>query len=234
MRQFLAFLLLLALPTIDLGGSITQDQSMPLTQTDWTEPLTFNAFNPADGTLTNIEVTMSMDANSYFMLMFPSQQSTLYITTTATIDTTILDDPSAVAKLSDGPSAALYGPDGTSLLLNQSAPVAVIKRTDTGNTWSSFLPPTDPHYSPPQLISQGAVAQTFAGGLADQFIGTSPVDLDVKARAISSFVSSTGNGGGAVLTDVGVSVTLTYNFVSSAVPEPASVVLLCLGVGCVI
>jgi hypothetical protein len=55
----------------------------------------------------------------------------------------------------------------------------------------------------------------------------------VSAEAFSSFFSSSGNGGGAVLTKGNAVVTVQYSYIEGQViiPEPSSAILLGLAVG---
>src|SRR4029077_4562102 len=111
-------------------------------------------------------------------------------------------------------------------------PVDFVQLTERSGIWSSLLPITDPNFIPPTITEQSfsrTLSAPDAPALFSEFIGTGTVDLPVSATAFSSFFSSSGNGGGAVLTKANAIVTIQYGY--SSIPEPSSVFLLGLGFG---
>ena len=203
-----------------------------------TDPLSFQQFNPRLGTLEAVDVTMTTTIRNDFMLTFVDTPTptTLYVATTETRDPSILADPAKLAQLTDGPTVILYGPNGNTQIFGPPftrQPVDLVTLTQsTGGTWSSLLPITDPHFIPPSMTTQTystTLSAANEGSLLPDFIGTGNVDLPLTATAFSSYYSSSGNGGGAVLTKANASVTIQY--VDSIVPEPTSAILAILGIG---
>jgi hypothetical protein len=246
--SFLAFLTLSH--HASAGGPVTtplQTQSIPMTPTNWgpgtsgiPNPLTFGQFDPSLGTLTAIELTLSTTIHNNYELIFSSTPTptTLYVATTQTTDPSVLADPSRVQQLTDGPTVTLIGPDGVTPIFGApgtTLPVDVVSLTESSGTWSSFLPVTDPHFIPPSnanLSFTRTLDASDAASLMAQFIGTGTINMPLTAIAHSSFYSSSGNGGGIVLTSASGTVTLQYQYTPFAVvPEPSGLFLLVLGAG---
>jgi hypothetical protein len=173
--------------------------------------------------------------------------TTIYVARSQNSDPNILSNAAERAKLTDGPTITLFGPDGTTQIFGAPAtrqPVDFVQRTETSGTWSSLLSSSSPNFIEPTMTQQSfslSLTQANDPSLFSEFIGTGVVDLPVSATAFSSFFSSSGNGGGAVLTKGNAVVTLSYSYDEGQsvnpppIPEPSSAVLLGLGVGiCVI
>jgi hypothetical protein len=231
-----------------LSASAVQTQSTSpggaLVATDWgagttgvTNPLAFNEFNPKLGSLSSIDVTLTTTFRNDYELVFVNtpNPTTLYVATSQTSNPSVLADPTQRALLTDGPTITLFGPNGTTQIFGAPAtrqPVDLVQMTETSGTWSSLLPITNPHYIPPTLSQQSfslTLTAANAPSLFSDFIGTGKVDLPVTATAFSSFYSSSGNGGGAVLTTANALVTIQYIYAAS-VPEPSSIIVLGLGI----
>lgn len=212
-----------------------------------TNPLVFNQFNPQLGTLTSVDITLTTTIRNDYELVFVNTQipTTIDLATSQTTDPSVLSDPSKRALLTDGPSVTLFGPDGTTQIFGAPAtrqPVDFVQMTESSGTWSSMLPITNPNFIPPTVTTQSfslGLTAADAPSLFSDFIGTGKVDLPVSATAFSSFFSSSGNGGGAVLTEANAVVTVQYSFDEAqistpppaGVPEPSSAILLGLGIG---
>jgi hypothetical protein len=239
------------------GGSLTPTQTQStspggvLVDTNWSagtagisNPLSFSQFNPSLGTLTSINITMTSTIRNDYELIFTQTPTptTLYVATSATSDPSVLANPALRAQLTDGPTVTLYGPNGTTQLFGPPGtgqPVDLVSLTESKGTYSSMLPVTSPNYIAPTVTQQSfqrTLTAADSASLFNEFIGTGTVDLPATATAFSSFYSSTGNGGGGVLTTASVSVSIQYGFelAQQIVPEPSSVFLLGLGAGLVI
>jgi hypothetical protein len=202
-------------------------------------PLSFQQFNPVQGTLLSIEVTMTTTIRSDYELIFPATPTptTIDVATSQTTDPSVLANPALRALLTDGPVVTLFGPNGSTQLFGGPAtrqPVDFVQMTESTGTYSSFLPVTSPNYVPPTMTQQTfsrSLTAADSGSLFAQFIGTGAFDLPVTASSSSSFYSSTGNGGGAVITSAAATVTIEYNFLEpQLIPEPSTAVLLGLGI----
>jgi hypothetical protein len=251
-----AFSSLAALTLCDrvaVGGTVTtplQTGSIPMTPTDWgvgtgglTDPLTFAQFDPGLGTLTGVAITLSTTIHNDYELRFPQTPipTTLYVATTATTDPSVLANSSLVSQLTDGPTVTLLGPNGLTPIFaapGTTQPVDVVTLTKPNGTWSSLLPVTDPHFIPPSnatLSFSTTLDASNSPSLFGQFIGTGTIAMPVTAEAQSSFYSSSGNGGGLVLTSADAVVTIQYQYTPFAPPfvspEPSGLVLLGLGAG---
>jgi PEP-CTERM motif len=247
----LAFLVLSHRPLA--GGEVVvtplQTQSTSpsgvLVATNWdestahiTNPLSFDQFDPKLGSLSSIDVTLTTNIRNDYKLIFVKTPipTTIFVATSQTTNPSVLAGPTTRASLTDGPTVTLFGPDRTTQIFGTPAtrqPVDFVQMTESSGTWSSLLPITNPNYIPPTVTHESfslTLTAADAPSLFSDFIGTGNVDLPVAASAFSSFYSSSGNGGGVVLTTANAVVTVQYVYVSS-VPEPASGILLALGIG---
>jgi hypothetical protein len=215
-----------------------------LIATDWgpgtngvTSPLSFEKFNPTLGSLTAIDITLTATIRNDYELIFVNTPipTTIGVATSQTSDPSVLADPTKRSMLTDGPTVTVFGPSSTLQIFGAPAtrqPVDFVQLTESSGTWSSLLPITSPHFISPTITQQSysrTLTDSNAPSLFADFIGTGNVDLPVTAAAFSSFYSSSGNGGGAVLTNANAIVTLQYLY--AAVPEPSSVIILGLGIG---
>jgi PEP-CTERM motif len=239
-----------------LGGSVTSAQTKSispsggLTATNWSagtaginNPLMFNQFDPKLGILTAVDITLTTNIRNDFMLVFvPTPiMTTIEVATTQTTDPSVLNDPAKRALLTDGPGVTLFGPNGASVFGASATrqPVDFVQMTESSGTWSSLLSFTDPHFIPPSVTEQSlsrSLTAANASSLFSDFIGTGSIGLPVTATSFSSFYSSSGNGGGAVLTEANATVMIQYEYSPVApqtlgsVPEPTSVLLLGAGI----
>jgi PEP-CTERM motif len=224
-----------------------------LTPTNWsagtagiTNPLVFSQFDPKLGTLTSVDITLTTNIrNDYELIFVPTPIiTTIDVATTQTTDPSVLNDPARRALLTDGPNVTLFAADGVTQLFGQPGtrqPVDFVQLTESSGMWSSLLPITDPHFIPPTVTQQSfsrSLTSIDAPSLISDFIGTGSVDLPVTATAFSSFYSSTGNGGGAVLTKADATVLIQYEYLpfgpQELTPEPASFLLLGVGFAVII
>jgi hypothetical protein len=238
------------------GGSLTPVQTQStsaggaLVPTNWgagtpgvNDPLVFNKFNPNQGTLTSISITMTTTVRNDYTMMFASTPTptTIYLATSQTSNPSVLADPSARAMLTDGPTVTLFGPNGVTQLFGAGGtrqPVDFVSLTESKGTYSSLLPITSPNYIPPTVTEQSfqrTLTAADSASLFKEFIGTGTLNLNlpISTTVFSSFYSSSGNGGGAVFTEASASVSIQYGFqiAPQSVPEPSSAVLLAMGVG---
>jgi hypothetical protein len=213
-------------------AAMTAPQSVTIpntTETSWMpgtpslaglDPMMFNRFDPALGTLTAVDVTMSYSLSRSISMSF---------TTPSTI--TIVAAPTTLA---------LEGPLGGTLSLK--APVDSVTYQQAGlpgQTYSTSEPVGSQFYLAPVGLPHNTPNLPFTGTLSSQltkapdltlFTGPGSVGLNASAIAgISTITSSTGNGSGSVNTFAGLTVTVQYEY--AAVPEPSSVALLGLGGG---
>jgi hypothetical protein len=95
--------------------------------------------------------------------------------------------------------------------------------------YSSLLGTSDPHYLPPTITHELLARTITEPALLSSFTGDGTVDLFAGATAHSSFSTSSGNGGGSVVTGARADVMLAYRYTPAvvevpphAVPEPPS------------
>jgi hypothetical protein len=79
----------------------------------------------------------------------------------------------------------------------------------------------------PVMANSPTFTTALGGSSVDfsKFVGSGTISSPFTAAGISSFTSSSGNGGGGVMTEAGVTMTVRY----VTVPEPTTLVLLGLG-----
>jgi hypothetical protein len=228
------------LGTVARADLITQEQATSpagvLVDTDWSpgthgiaDPLSFARFDPHQGTLNSITIAFTEQIRNDFFLTFTTP-STLSVTT---------NDPRH-GNLT-GPVVTLFGPDGVPFFDPSSTaqPPDVRQVTAASGSYSSFLDPASPFFLPPTATSATLTRTISDPATLAAFTGSGNVELPVTATAHSSFESSTGNGGGGVLTRARADVTLSYDYTPptpppAAVPEPATVVSLVVGIGMVL
>jgi hypothetical protein len=227
----------------DAWATVTpvQTESIPLTQTDWnsttsqligSNPMVFNQFNSALGTLNSVNLTVSYTTVEAAGMMF---------TTPATITLS-----TAFPGTNTGTTLSLEGPGGTGNLLTATAPVFTYTRTyggAPGQTLPQLFSTDTNRFAPgsPFLLTPngqpGNTTNSFTGtqtitftnpAQLALFTGSGTVDLPAAAKAWSSFTTTSGNGMGAIQTFAGMKVSLSYTY---TVPEPSSVALLGLGGG---
>jgi hypothetical protein len=236
------------------GGPVTtalETRSIPMTTTNWgagtsgiTDPLNFTGFDTSLGTLTGVEITLSLTVRNDYIMVFPSTltPTTLYLATTQTSDPSILANRSLVQQLTDGPSETLMAPDRVAAIFSGAGtrlPVDVVSLTEPAGTWSSFLPVTSPNYIAPSIATISlsiTINNSNLASLLSEFIGSGTFGLPITANANSSFYSSSGNGSGTVLTSASATVTVQYEYnpalpQSTSTPEPSGLILLGLGAG---
>ena len=256
----ISWLALVCLAGEALGGGVltqveTETQSTAaagvLVPTNWgpgttgiNDPLVLTKFDSTLGQLTSINITLTTTIRNDYEMIFPATPTptTIDLATSQTSDPSVLADPAKRALLTDGPSVTLMGPNGSTLFGpgGTRQPVDFVSLTESKGTYSSLLPITSPFYIPPTVTQQTFERTlTSADSLFNQFIatGTVALDLPITATAYSSFYSSSGNGGGVVLTDASASVSIQFTFLPAVepqtIPEPSSVLLLGLGTGLV-
>ena len=102
--------------------------------------------------------------------------------------------------------------------------------------FSSDYNPSDPaqskFYLAPANSTQSMDLKITSPSDIAQFIGSGTLQLPVAGNAFSSFMSTSGNGSGTVLTTASADVSVTYEYVTAQpefVPEPGAVLIWGLG-----
>lgn len=233
-------------PGLAAGGTLStpiQSQSIAMTPVsggagmpEMGSPMAFSKFDPRLGTLEGVALTFTATIRNDYILTFASTPTptSLYVSTTEAANPGVLANFSLAQQLTDGPSIALGGPDGSTLFGGPATtmPVDDVSVRASSGTYSSMDAITDPHYIAPDQATF-SLSQTIDASnrtLLSAFVGSGTIDLPVLAVAHSSFYSDSGNGGGAVLTHAGATVTVQYLYTAaSVVPEPSGLVLLGAG-----
>ena len=201
----------LGLHPVEARADVTPPQTISISPTDTNfgpgtavnDPLVFNKFNPALGTLTSVSVTVSYDF---------THTSTVTFFTPGTIGTAAVQNVISVQR-----------PDGTG--------IASATATDYSQS-TTFNPATMKLNQPITLspvTSSGSIGPLLLTTSADLslFTGTGTISLPVVASSLASMPTNNGNGAAAVTTQADAKVTISYTY--TAVPEPSSAVLLGLG-----
>ena len=205
---------LLAAATVGIAAMGAQAQtqtfnaSIPMTNTNWSNSLSFPLFNPAFGTLFQID----------FFLVGNVQGSVRFES---------LDAEAATINTSLASSVTLTRPDTSTLVAvlptanNSDNVTAFDGNIDFGGT--SGLTRTGINGT-----ANNSFSSTSAGDLA-LFTGVGTINLPISAIGASS-----GSGAGNLITqfstDASAAVRVVYHFESTGAPEPASVALLGLGI----
>ena len=194
------------------AATITQTQAIPLTDTDWspgkpatiTNPLVFQKFNPALGTLTAVTLTTDYSFGHTGTMRF--------------------DSAGTISIAAKSQTIKVERPDGTSLV-SVNAPDYTASQAYSGPTFPktfTLTPAAVTSPASPVTLTSAADLALFKATAVGQTIG-----LPALASAVGSSSTTSGNGFGQVTTQAGVSVGLTYSY--TPVPEPATVVVLGLG-----
>lgn len=217
-------------------ADVTQTQSIPLTHTNWnsstaslqgTDPLVFNQFNPSahpTQTLQEVDITVKFNETNTYSMTF---------TGPATISVTAIDPadsiyaPTIAADTASGkwPLSSFI----PSLQVQDAA--GLLTRTVTEGKGVSYPLTLGSASLTPANISTSQ-STTLAPGSPgfNAFVGSGTISFPFLAEGGSMFSSGTGNGGGSVTTQSGVTMTVAYiTTQNQIVPEPSSVVLLGLG-----
>jgi hypothetical protein len=199
-----------------------------LVPTDWGPvPLTFGQFDPRLGELRAVILSFAADIRVDYRMNFVTP-STIVLTT---------NDPRR-GNLA-GPQVTLTGPLGLPLFVATQTPDRREVTADSG-VYSSLLGTIDPHYLPPTITHELLTRTITEPSLLIAFTGDGTVDLFAGATAYSSFSTSSGNGGGSVVTGARADVMLAYRYTPAvvevpphAVPEPPSGRAAALGIAIV-
>jgi len=192
-------------------ADVTAPQTVTISPTDTNfgpgtavnDPMVFNKFNPALGTLNAISLTVSYDFIHTSTVTFyaPGTIGTSAVQNTITIQRP--DNSSIVSSLTtDYSQSTTFNP--ATMTLNQ--PVTLNPVTVSGSFGPLFL--------------------TSAADLA-LFTGQGTIALPVLATSLAVLPTNNGNGAAAVTTQADAKVTISYSY--TAVPEPSSLVLMGLG-----
>jgi hypothetical protein len=207
-------------PVISTGsvraGFETQTFTINPTLVGWSQSATFNQFNPAAGTLTQVTLSVAYTFSSTLQAIFTVPNTTTITVTTFDANMTLMaagaNTSLNIVLPAQGNFPSFIG-QITETGTNASEPPSVVK-TQTG-TSALTLTPTN-----------------FSGnGFRNLFVGSGSFLLPMTANASGQFTTSTGNGAGPWSTVAGATITLTYFFTPNGVPEPPAFVLLALGGG---
>ena len=190
----------------------TQTQVIPLTDTDWspgkpatvTNPLVFQKFNTALGTLTAVTVGTDYTFGHTGTLRF--------------------DSAGTIQIASKNQTIKVERPDGTPLV-SVNAPDYTASQAYSGPTFPktfTLAPAAVTTTSSPATLTSAADLALFKAAGSGETI-----KLPAFASAVGSSSTTSGNGFGMVTTQAGVSVAVTYSY--TPVPEPATVVVFGLG-----
>lgn len=192
-------------------ADVTPPQTVTISPTDTNfgpgtavnDPMVFNQFNPALGTLNSVLLTFSYDFYHQSTVTFFAPGT---IVTSAVQNSITVQRPGggdiAVGATSDYSQSTTFNP--ATMTLGQ--PVTLSPVTISG--------------------SIGPISLTTPSDLA-LFTGTGTVAIPVLASSLAVLPTNNGNGAAAVTTQADAKVTISYSY--TAVPEPSSVVLMGLG-----
>jgi hypothetical protein len=186
-------------------------------------PMVFDKFDPSLGQLQSVNVSVTFTVTNLVSMNFVTPATITLRTGTNGQGTSIgLDEPDGRALLRDSAPIFTYtrASSGPATFSNDTTKVAVGSRFfltpdgESGNLASAFVGNKQVTVSDPSQLAL--------------FTGTGTFGLPVTANARNQITTTSGNGGGSIITFVGMQVSLSYNYV---VPEPSSAALLGLGGG---
>jgi hypothetical protein len=196
----------LALAVSGLGQSVRADfmsdsGNIPMQTTDFTASTSVAKFNSALGTLTKVEVSITVNGS------FAG-------TVTNTANGAQNFNVTELVKLT------LTGPNTLSLKPTLTA----------SQTYSGLMPGVTSAFGPysPTSTSTLSPAYTSAADLA-AFLGTGNVNFSLSTMTGTTISGGGGNILAAIATSAGGMITVNYTFTPTGVPEPASVVLMGIG-----
>jgi hypothetical protein len=194
----------------------TSPQTVPPTLTDWGwTPLTFPRFDPSQGTLTQVDLTLSAAMTTTFTLTNNGESDA---SGTAYTDLEIFVEDAGYTLT----------PCNLSELLGlQSGQLAVD---------STHLPTTDLAPSEEETYGPFVRANNFdsspdytAPTILNEFTGTGNITLNAGAGATVWLDFSGGNVNYAQTTVASLTATVTYVYTPIPVPEPSTLALLAVG-----
>lgn len=189
---------------------ITQTESVALSTTDWTRNLVFNKFDPSQGTLT--EVDFSLTGNVVGSAQFENTSGA-----------------SATIKMQLRADLKLVRPDNSVIIT--TIPIA-----NTSDTVGAYDGVTDFAGSSGRSYTNLSASLTNTGFTTTGsdlalFAGPGTVTLPLSATG-TSFASGAGSLVAVFNTQAAGSATITYTF--TPVPEPSSLFLTAMGGGAVL
>lgn len=208
MRLFLATLLTavgLQAATISYGPVSTSPNFDPGDQTNYSQTLSLNQFNPSLGTLTGVQITVDTQLQKSGSLVNNGTNATalsyFYQSGAITVNGEGVSHSQAASStfLGGESFANIAGGGGV-------ATIAFLQESDLGNV--------------------------FNPGNLSAFIGTSTVDYLVNAGANLFTGCGSANCDSQIVTKMGAQMTVTYTYLpdTNEVPEPASFAMVGLGV----
>jgi hypothetical protein len=195
--------------TQSMASVITQTVSQTQTGVRWNIPAAFDQFDPSLGTLLSVGINVSADFLNNGTVTNNSNATQSYdVNLTGTV---------AFTKTDLG-NNNLITPNWFSLVASGSQSITDVAPGATVNF--------DPTYT-----NTGNTLLTSGSDLAN-FIGLGTLTTYIKAIDTSS-VSGSGDYGSTFSPKAAASLTLTYNYDTSTVPEPSTYVLLGIALGVV-
>jgi hypothetical protein len=236
MTRFRTFVLAAGFaPLVGIGaaqaGTLTETGTVATQTTDFSNMVfgnvtnganatTFAGFNSALGTLTEVDVTLTLNGTETGSLTNTSAGAENFqfssfsggAVSTAT-------GPAAISSFFDNAGTA----SGDAVQLNEARQSYNLGAKGSASSTTSILPT-------PNAFGTGVASATavFTGAQANEFIGNN-FQVDLSTLSGSNFIGGGGNIMTTLVTDDGATFSITFDYTPFPVPEPGTVAT--LGVG---
>jgi hypothetical protein len=214
------------------AGSITETGTVATQTTDFNNVVfgnvtnganstTFAGFNSALGTLTEVDVTLTLNGTETGTLTNTAAGSETFQFSSFSGGalSTSAGGPAAISNFFNNAGTA----SGDAVQLNEARTSYTLGAVGSGTNSTSILPT-------PNAFGTGTASATgvFTGADANEFIGNN-FKVDLSTLSGSNFIGGGGNIMTTLITQDGATLSITFDYTPFPVPEPGTVATLAAG-----